>query len=397
VPHPSLAPEQFPAATARRRETVALPVHQELSIADVERIARAVRPRRKHGPGLRLEPIDSLESVRPQWTELARRSRNIFATWEWATSWWRHHGIGHALQAFACRSADGGSPVAILPLYLSSSGRLRVVRFIGHGPADQTGPICAPEDRRTVARLMRRLLSDRRGDWDLFLGEQLPRDERWGELLHARVLRREGNPVLRAPGGWEEYLASRSANLRQQMRRRERALAREHELRYRLADDPDRLQADIDTLFALHADRWDGHESRFIAADQAFHREFARHALEQGWLRLWFLELDGCPRAAWYGFRFQGVESYYQAGRDPTWQTRSVGFVLLAHSIRAALQDGVREYRFLRGSEPFKYRFADFDPELETVAVAHGPRGAAALATLAAGVGQAAARRRLAR
>jgi hypothetical protein len=40
--------------------------------------------------------------------------------------------------------------------------------------------------------------------------------------------------------------------------------------------------------------------------------------------------------------------------------------VLLIHSIRQALEDGLDEYRFLRGGEPFKYRFAANDPGLET-------------------------------
>jgi hypothetical protein len=31
-----------------------------------------------------LEAIDSPETLRRQWTELARESSNIFATWEWA-------------------------------------------------------------------------------------------------------------------------------------------------------------------------------------------------------------------------------------------------------------------------------------------------------------------------
>jgi hypothetical protein len=105
--------------------------------------------------------------------------------------------------------------------------------------------------------------------------------------------------------------ASRSPNLRQQVRRRERRLARAHDLHYRLADDPTPLQRDLDTLFALHTARW-GPRSTF-GAREAFHREFATHALAQGWLRLWFLELDGRPRAAWYGFRFGGAESYCRA------------------------------------------------------------------------------------
>ena len=86
--------------------------------------------------------------------------------------------------------------------------------------------------------------------------------------------------------------------------------------------------------------------------------------------------------SAWYGFRYGGAESYYQAGRDPAWDGYSVGFVLLTHSIRAALEDGAREYRFLEGEETYKYRFTDEDLGLETVGVSRGALGGAALATI---------------
>ena len=359
-------------------------MHQELRPGDVERIRHAVRPRRLRAAHARLEPLESLEAAREEWSELARASGNVFATWEWASIWWRHFGGDRPLLALSCRSA-AGRPVAILPLYLWSSWPFRIVRFVGHGPADELGPVCAPADRGAAAAGLRRALAELAPEWDLFVGEQLPRDERWHSQLGGRVLSREGSPVLHAPGGWERYLASRSANLRQQVRRRERRLEQGHELRYRLADDPDRLPQDLDTLFGLHGAARDDRTSAFARTHAAFHREFAACALERGWLRLWFLELDGTPRAAWYGLRFGGAESYYQAGRDPAWRTSSVGFVLLAHSIRAALEDGVHEYRFLRGNEPFKYRFADADPGLETVAVARGAAGSAALGAASLG------------
>jgi CelD/BcsL family acetyltransferase involved in cellulose biosynthesis len=86
--------------------------------------------------------------------------------------------------------------------------------------------------------------------------------------------------------------------------------------------------------------------------------------------------------AAWYGLRFAGTESYYQAGRNPAWDHRSVGFVLLAHSIRSAFDDGVQEYRFLRGQEAYKYRFAEEDAGLETIALTRGPAAKLALSAV---------------
>jgi hypothetical protein len=59
---------------------------------------------------------------------------------------------------------------------------------------------------------------------------------------------------------------------------------------------------------------------------------------------------------------------------------------LLAHSIRQAAEEGVLEYRLLRGAESFKLRFADADPGVETFALGHGAAGKAARAAAAAGL-----------
>ena len=74
------------------------------------------------------------------------------------------------------------------------------------------------------------------------------------------------------------------------------------------------------------------------------------------------------------------VELYYQSGRDPAHDRDSVGFVLLCHTIRTALEDGVEAYWFLRGDEAYKGRFAEEDPGLQTTTVACSLRGGAAVA-----------------
>jgi len=377
IPHPALPTERFPRATELRERLVALPVHQELALRDVERIPKAVLGRARTVSGGRVEPIENLDSVREEWSALAAETGNIFATWEWTSIWWRHFGRERDLLAQACYSKDGRL-FAILPIYVSALRPLRMARFLGHREADQLGPICRATDRAEAARALVETLSRER--LDLFVGENLPADAGWPAFLGAKVLRRTGSPVLRFHGAsWDEVLATRSANFREQVRRRERKLRREHEVCFRLSDDPERLNADLDILFSLHGARWKGGGQWFTSTSEGFHREFAVCALERGWLRLWVLEVDGAPAAAWYGFRFGDAESYYQAGREPALSGSSVGFVLLVHTIREALEDGLGEYRFLEGGEGYKYRFTDEDPGLETIGLAQSPSGAVAV------------------
>ena len=322
--------------------------------------------------------MTDLGDIRDEWIALAEATKNVFSTWDWNAIASSHLGSGRTPLVTACRAPDG-RVVAVLPLYVWRGRPLRIIRLIGHEVGDQLGPICRPGMRPAVARAVADALDFYRAD--IFVAEHLPVEEGWRHLLHAKVLSLAASPVLSFDAGtWDEFLASCSSNLRSQIRGRERKLLRNHDVRYRLTSTRDQLDQDLDTLFALHTARWPGELTTF-ARHESFHREFATCAFDRGWLRLWLLEVDEQPRAAWYGFRFAGIESFYQSGRDPEWDAHSVGFVLFVHSIREALKDGMSEYRLLRGDEPHKYRFANSDPGLETIGIARGVAARAALAS----------------
>ena len=381
APHPTLPAGRYAETARRRASTVLLPVHQELRPVDVERVADAARTRPRRRTDLRVELAGSIDELRDGWAELAAGLGNVFATPEWTECWCRHFLRGRSLRLLAFR-APSGRLVGVLPLYAISAGPLRVLRVAGHGPGDALGPVCAPAERIAVARALPRAL-ERLGA-RLLLAEQVSREFGWSALTGARVLRTEGSPVARLAGlTWEQFIGLRSSKLRKELRRQQARLARDHGLRVRLgAGTPAELDDDMGELFALHAARWRD-DSRFLP-DAPFHREFAAIARARGWLRLWLLELEGRAAAVLYGFRYAGVECHYQGGRDPAWRSSSVGTVLVAHCIRSALEDGAREYRFLRGEEPYKYRFADCDPGLETFVITSGAAGAAAAAAGAA-------------
>jgi CelD/BcsL family acetyltransferase involved in cellulose biosynthesis len=308
----------------------------------------------------------SLPDLRDDWSRLAEEHGSFFATPEWLLTWWRHFGAGRELLLSVERDA-------VLPFYVWRERPLRVVRVLGHGPGDELGPF-GPGAREALARWVE---TER---FHVLACQQLPGPDSWLPALPGGVLLgRNGSPVLGFEGrSWEELLASKSRNFREQVGRRARALERDFDVRFRLVTDAD--ENALDTFFRLHALRHDG--PTVITRTEAFQREFAEIAAARGWLRLWLVELDGRPAAAWLGYRFAGAECYYQSGRDPAFDRHSVSFVLLAHTIRTALEDGAREYRFLRGDEPYKYRFASSDPGLETIAVAGSSKGRAALAAL---------------
>lgn len=333
---------------------------------------------------MRLDPLDDLAAARAEWDALAQRCGNVFSTWEWADAWWRHLGGGGRLLAFVCRREDG-SAAAILPLCVRRGPLgFRLAGWIGAGPADELGPVCAPEDRELAARGLREAIARTRGQWDALLLDGLPADENWPSRLGAPRIHRMPSPVITFPdGGWDAYLAQRSSNFRGQVRRRERRLGREHELSFRLADEPAAVTPALEEVMRLHDLRWQDESAAFAGARRPFHHDFAARAQARGWLRLWLLELDGRTVAGWYGFRFGGQEWFYQSGRDPSNDSDVVGFVLLAHTVRAAAQDGIGVYRLLAGGEAYKARFATEQPDCERVLLARGIRGHAYAGALA--------------
>lgn len=328
-----------------------------------------------------LELIADLEQLRHDWVRLAEASGNIFSTWEWNSLWWQHFGHGRRLLTFAYGGA--GEVAAIVPLYGWRGRPLRVVRFLGHGHGDLLGPVCSG-DGTTASDALRAALDY--AEFDVFVGDWLLADDNWSERLGGRILRETGYPLLRFEAGtWDEFLASRSKSVRKGARGKVRRLEREHDVLFRMTGDAGGLEDDLNLVFRLHAARFREHvDCHFCGASEGFQREFAAVALERGWLRLWVLEIDGKPVSTEYGFRFGDAYFAYQTGRDPAWDRASVGSVLETYTVRTALEEGAREYRFLQGDEPYKYRYATEDPELEAIGVAGSSLGRVALGAAAA-------------
>jgi CelD/BcsL family acetyltransferase involved in cellulose biosynthesis len=340
---------------------------------------RAVRPRLRLPPVSRLEPIADLATARALWTDLAERSGNIFATWEWADAWWRRFGSGGELALYSCLRDD--EPFAIAPLYREHKGPVGLLRFIGHGVGDVLGPVCAPADARLAVETIAAGLRGNGSRWTALLAERLPGEQ--AVALGGELLLSEANPSLAIDGRtWDDFLAGSSKNMREKVKRNTRKLERDHELRFDLCGREDEVEPMMRTLFSLHGMRW-GEEGGSFGRESVtpFHLDFAPIALARGWLRLWTMRVDGEPAAAWYGFRFGDVEAYYQSGRDPKFDRFSVGFLMLARTIKGAFDDGLGSYGFLRGDESYKDRFATSTGTLETRAVGNGVTGRGAVRT----------------
>lgn len=76
-----------------------------------------------------------------------------------------------------------------------------------------------------------------------------------------------------------------------------------------------------------------------------------------------------------YGFRWRDTFAYYQIGWDQRWAPLRLGTAVIAEAVRAAAGQGLATFDFLRGTEPYKYRFDAEDREDVSWLVPHGLSG----------------------
>jgi CelD/BcsL family acetyltransferase involved in cellulose biosynthesis len=320
----------------------------------------------------------ALRAYEPEWRELAERRDNAFITPEWFWAWLEIYGEAAAPAVIAVRRPDGDL-LGLMPLVVANSGRPRTLRFAGATYADHLHPVCLPEDEASVAEAAVEALSELGRSWTVAVLDNVDADARWWQVLARASLfvgvaasRDSVLPVIELGGdGWEGYLATRGRNFRDQARRYPRRLERAHEVSYRCTADDSELDRDMATFFQLHDARWDGRGVSGMTGQRVreFQLAFARSALARGWLRLWFLELDGTPVAAWYGWRIGNRYAYYQAGFSPAWARLSVGFVLMVHTVRSAFDEGAVQYDMLLGEESYKARFTSASEPVRTVSL----------------------------
>jgi CelD/BcsL family acetyltransferase involved in cellulose biosynthesis len=312
-----------------------------------------------------------------EWNDVLARSgtRNLFLSWEWISTWWDVYGGASTstLHVLVARGPDGAT-LGIAPLRLRRRrlfgvGYLSVAEFIGAG-SDVTPDgldvfAATGHEDAVVAAFGRALATDARVqavDLRPFAGESrnLP--------LLQQALERHGTvevhnhsvcPVMNLPSTWEAFVADRSRNYRKKMGEYERRLARDLDARLRRSETPEDLARDMAALVKLHRERW-GRESRAFRSREylRFHERLARRMLDRNALRLFTLESGSRPLAMLYCFSDGHRYYYYQAGRDPELARYRVGFVLMHKAMRAAIDEGVEVFDFLRGAEDYKYHWA---------------------------------------
>ncbi len=319
-----------------------------------------------------------LKAVEDDWRKLAEQRGNAFITPEWFFAWFAHFGDEHQSVVSVVRRPDGRL-AGVMPLVLSMSKRPRVLSFAGANLGDNFHPAALEANENVVAAATALALDRERKMWSSAVFDNVEVTASWPEhfidsspsRLTIMKLRTNVLPYILLEGqSWEDFQQVRRRKTRRERGRKLRRLKQEHEVRFRCTDIAEVLTDDMATLFRLHDLRRDQFGDSTLASKRvrAFLHDFAAAALGRGWLRLWFLEVDGRPVAANYSWCLGGRYACYQSGFDPALSRHNVGGLLEDRELRAAIDEGAKMFDLLLGDEDYKLKQATSVRRVHTLA-----------------------------
>lgn len=322
-------------------------------------------------------------NIKDAWNELVDATANpsVFLTYEWIDAAWQWRRSDAEPRLVACyRNEDF---VAVAP-FCSRGQRQFGLKYrelsLIDIPDSQHCDIVASTD--TADEAVKQILAhvSEQRDWDVL---RLPKLEptscaksRVPEACHALGLKcadaaHDENLEVDISDGWENYYATRSRRLKKGNNNIRNRINRQHEAVNLLwSREPAGSDLDVDGLLKdfkrISAASWK--KETGLTLDQSAPGQFidrlSKHAVENDWLSLFALELDGNVIATEYQLVRNGVVSALRADFDSEFSDLSPGSFLNWQLLQRLCDTELSLYRMGPGSNAYKLRWSNRSTEL---------------------------------
>ncbi|MGZ2410825.1 CelD/BcsL family acetyltransferase involved in cellulose biosynthesis [Sphingomonas sp. F9_3S_D5_B_2] len=303
--------------------------------------------------------IDELVALRSDWEALYQLGspRNPFLSYDWtyACSGARER----PAEPFVLTMRMKGQLVGVAPMCIERASGFRVLRFIADNRSDYLGFLRAEGSPEVEQILLKQLMSYQR-EWDLVLLQQLT-DSYTG--LHRDSLpggftwhRTEWTiaPYCAGEGDWDSFHKTGPSWLRE-MRKRRRRFAKEGG-RTKCLTGAEAI-ANLDVVAGIEARSWKGRQQTTRlqpgAGRDLFERAFESLG-QRGELQLCLAYVGDEPVAFQIDFVLPDRLWHYQCAYVEDFRRSRAGSVLAYESLEKAWNEGLREFDYLAGDEPYK-------------------------------------------
>lgn len=327
-----------------------------------------------------LRTAEDFEKIRTGWDGLLEKSggQSVFLTWEWLYYWWIHFNADKELLILVVRNKKSNEILGIAPFCIQRKMILRfipmrAVKFLGTEAvhSDFLDFIMLPGMETEILGAVYEYLNKNNHLWDIvevtdveensdslnFFRKRASGKYRIAESVAQRC------PYLNLPNDYDLLSQSLSRNMRENLKRRTKRIENKKGMHFSILKDG-AIKDSVDKLFILHNDRFkykkksDISESVFNGIEiKHFHYDIASNFLRRNWLKLYFLNLGNEPIACLYAFKYKSSLFYYQSGSRPDWSGWGLGTALFGYAIKDSINEGLKEFHYLRGNEAYKSRW----------------------------------------
>ncbi|MBI2303229.1 MAG: GNAT family N-acetyltransferase [Chloroflexi bacterium] len=321
----------------------------------------------------------SFEGLAKEWQGLVDVSgqRKVFLTPLWQRTWWQEFSQGRKLALFSIHNDT--RLIGIAPLMWEDKS----LALIGsQDVCDFRDFVVLPGAEATFYKELLGKLETK--EWRSLELPSLPHSSptlvyfvplAQSQGYQVDVAQEDVSPLLELPASWEEYLAALRKKDRHELRRKMRRLTQQADYRCYVASDSHRLIRDMaDFLYLCRLSRPEKDEF-LTEAREAFLRVLAHSLMEGGYLKLFFMEVDGARVAAAFCLDDGEELALYNSGYDPAYSWLSVGLLLKSYCIEQAVAWGRKRFNFLRGAEAYKYHLGGRDLPIYHCTVSRGDGG----------------------
>jgi CelD/BcsL family acetyltransferase involved in cellulose biosynthesis len=350
-------------------------------------------------PTLSVEIVTDRTALPPLaggWDALADACGRPRSAAAWAAAWACRAAPDAALRVAVVR--DGARIVGIAPFALvTQRGVIRRLEPLAGPVSGGTDVLAVPGREEEVARAACPALAAVTPTADLLRLEDVPVESPWPRLLarhwpggrpgYLRCEHVEPEPVVSlVEPDFDAWLAGKSSNFRQQLRRARRKLEQRGGV-VRRAATHEEVQAGLAAFVRLHHSRWEdrGGTGILTPAVEAMLSDACPAMVERDRLDLWSVEVDGRAVGSQIWLRGGGSTTMWLSGSDDDYADVRPAVLIIAAAIEDAFARGLRRATLGPGGQPYKQRFSDRDDEVRLWALAlPGPRLAVGLGVVGA-------------
>jgi len=325
---------------------------------------------------LEINDVHHFLELKDEWNRVLARSKdnNIFLTWEYLSTFWKHFGKKARLRILLCINHKE-EIISIAPLRQSRYDIVgpfgyNVIEPLGYRGlmpegGDYTGLILGEKEAECFKLFLNYLIEH--DNWDFIYLYDIPATSAIPDIIYKtsepitkfEITNGAICPYISLPNSIEILISRLSKNLRQNLRKYQRRLKRDFiKVEFKSYEEYGSVNDAMTIFFDLHQRRWKlkGMPGVFSTQEvRNFYIDVARLFAKNGWLALYFLTVNDEPIGATYSVVYNHKAYFCLGGFDPSYSKYSIGHLLHLKTMEICIAKKIKEYDFLKGGEPYKF------------------------------------------